>query len=240
MLIKTKGGTLKTGLFSAEIINVAGEPCLLSVMTDITDKKRVERERDHHKEYTGFLYRFIPDALITYDLTGRITLANKKSTELTGYSETELVGMPVRQLYQDIDFNDIITKKSKGPLYRTECCMRRKDSSTVIVSKNLAQLLSIEQQHIGYIEVIKDISEIKEWQQKVFLTQRRLEDSNRTKDKFFSIISHDIKKPVEQRGWVCAPATRTNRQTGQGNHKRLCPNSLQNLFAKRGTVGKPA
>jgi PAS domain S-box-containing protein len=41
-LFRTKTGELRTGLLSAEIIEFAGEPCALTVLEDVTERKRAE------------------------------------------------------------------------------------------------------------------------------------------------------------------------------------------------------
>ena len=43
---KTKSGKIITGLFSAEIIMIRGVPWVLSVIVDITERKRTEAERE--------------------------------------------------------------------------------------------------------------------------------------------------------------------------------------------------
>jgi PAS domain S-box-containing protein len=40
----TKSGERRTGLLSSEIIDIQGEPCMLTVITDITDRVKLERE----------------------------------------------------------------------------------------------------------------------------------------------------------------------------------------------------
>ncbi|HEX8560416.1 MAG TPA: PAS domain S-box protein [Pyrinomonadaceae bacterium] len=47
---RVKGGAELTGMLSAEQIEVGGEPCALTVIEDITEKKRAEAERDHMLE----------------------------------------------------------------------------------------------------------------------------------------------------------------------------------------------
>jgi len=43
--IQVVSGAVRIGLFSAELIEIAGEQCLLSVMDDITERKQAEEER---------------------------------------------------------------------------------------------------------------------------------------------------------------------------------------------------
>ena len=44
-LFRTKNGTVITGLFSAQMINLRQEPCILSSINDITEQKKAEKER---------------------------------------------------------------------------------------------------------------------------------------------------------------------------------------------------
>ena len=46
MTVRTKGGELRTGLFSGELLEVQGQKYFLTMMVDITDRKRVEAERE--------------------------------------------------------------------------------------------------------------------------------------------------------------------------------------------------
>jgi two-component system sensor histidine kinase/response regulator len=51
---RMKSGEIRIGLASAEVINIGGEPCRIVVITDITDRKRLEQElldyRSHLEE----------------------------------------------------------------------------------------------------------------------------------------------------------------------------------------------
>ena len=41
---KTKRGEMRAGLLSSEMINIEPEPCILFVLTDITERVHLERE----------------------------------------------------------------------------------------------------------------------------------------------------------------------------------------------------
>jgi PAS domain S-box-containing protein len=45
--IHLKSGEIHVWLFSAEPINIGGEPCLISIATDITERKRAEEKLEH-------------------------------------------------------------------------------------------------------------------------------------------------------------------------------------------------
>ena len=45
--IRVKSGEIHVWLFSAEPINIGGEPCLISIATDITERKKAEEKMEH-------------------------------------------------------------------------------------------------------------------------------------------------------------------------------------------------
>lgn len=50
--MRTKSGELRTGLYSAEIIELNGQKCILSSVNDITDYKRLEQEMDRLERFS--------------------------------------------------------------------------------------------------------------------------------------------------------------------------------------------
>jgi PAS domain S-box-containing protein len=62
-LFRTKRGEQRVGLLSAEIIEFAGELCALSVLDDVTERKRAEEELRQSKEELQDVMASIPDYL---------------------------------------------------------------------------------------------------------------------------------------------------------------------------------
>jgi len=55
-LFRTKDGEIRVGMGSAELIDVSGEPCILSVVADITEVKRAEQpDRFSERRFSQFL-----------------------------------------------------------------------------------------------------------------------------------------------------------------------------------------
>jgi PAS domain S-box-containing protein len=62
-LYRTKTGELRIALLSAEIIEFEGEPCILAVLEDVTERKRAEEELRQSKEELQGVMASIPDYL---------------------------------------------------------------------------------------------------------------------------------------------------------------------------------
>ena len=94
-----KSGRPVTCLFSAQILRLGGESCILSSINDISDRKRAEEallesERRHRDYLTHSPY-----GVFVVDAQGRLVQVNPAADRITGYSEKELLSMSVLDLH---------------------------------------------------------------------------------------------------------------------------------------------
>ena len=88
---RMKEGRLRQCLVSSELIDLNGIRCILTVGTDVTEKKEAEAALRESEERWQ---RFVADApigLVVVDQDKRILSANKSFCTLTGYSEEEIL-----------------------------------------------------------------------------------------------------------------------------------------------------
>ena len=88
---QTKDRRLRHCLVSSELIELNGTRCILTVGTDVTEKKEAEAALRESEERWQ---RFVADApvgLVIADADKRILSANKAFCTLTGYSEQEVI-----------------------------------------------------------------------------------------------------------------------------------------------------
>lgn len=88
---QTKDRRVRHCLISSELIELNGTRCILTVGTDVTEKKQAEAALRESQERWK---RFVADApvgLVIVDADKRILSANKAFCSLTGYSEQEVI-----------------------------------------------------------------------------------------------------------------------------------------------------
>jgi two-component system sensor histidine kinase/response regulator len=90
--LKRKSGEVFWAAHSMEAITLREEPCLLSTVLDIDDRRRADEALRESEERFRVLFEFAPDAYYLNDLNGVLVDGNKKAEELTGFQREELAG----------------------------------------------------------------------------------------------------------------------------------------------------
>lgn len=70
-----------------------------TLFSDITERKKIEKELILNEERTRILLDLAPDAFFQGDNSGNLILVNDKASELTGYSKEELYQMNMKDLF---------------------------------------------------------------------------------------------------------------------------------------------
>ena len=100
---RCKDGAVRTGVYSARAILLSGEPHVLFVMQDISEKKAADERLRREKESLRVTLDCIGDAVIATDTEGRITRMNPVAAKLTGWPAQEAMGQPLDKVFQIID-----------------------------------------------------------------------------------------------------------------------------------------
>ncbi|HJQ26413.1 MAG TPA: PAS domain S-box protein [Blastocatellia bacterium] len=97
--LRMKNGEVRTHQMSAEIIELGGEPCVLAVINDITERKQAEEKQAQlqeviHQSAKEWRRTFdsVDTSLLILDLDDRIIRLNRAAKELSGLNYDEIIG----------------------------------------------------------------------------------------------------------------------------------------------------
>ena len=77
-------------LLSAELIELDGEPCILAVISDITERKRAEEDLKREKEFSEAALDSLPGIFFLMNADDKLLRWNKNFEAVAGYSADEI------------------------------------------------------------------------------------------------------------------------------------------------------
>jgi PAS domain S-box-containing protein len=175
---------------------------ILSVVVDITRRKRVETEQKITQAQFRLAVEACPSGMVMVDAAGQIVMVNAKIEQMFGYSRQELIG-------QGVDILVPTRFRDRHPAFRSvfaanpgaramgagrDLFGRRKDDSEFPVEVGLNPI----ETHDGcaVLSVIIDISERKHVELLAASQTRDLERSNAELEEFAYVAAHELLEPL--------------------------------------------
>jgi PAS domain S-box-containing protein len=196
---RMKNGAIRTCLMSADLIELNGVPCVLTALTDITERKQAEAVLTRYH----LLSEHTRDIMLFSRPDGRIVEANTAAIAAYGYDRVTLLTKNIRDLCGPETADDFLTQLAQahtsGRLFTI--IQRRNDGSAFPAE------VSLSDADIGgerlLLSIIRDITERKQAEQeRAELLERELaaraaaEAAVRVRDTFLSTAAHELKTPL--------------------------------------------
>jgi len=176
--VRTKAGETRTVLMSAGLVEILGEPCVLSVFADITDLKKAEEARQISEHRFSQFFTILPEYCYIISPDGTILDVNDATCKAFGYEKEELVGKAVSIVYAPES-----QSRLPGLFEKWRKTGSLRDEEMVVLTKEgekrtvILQVGSVKDSHgklLHSASIQVDITERKQMEQKLRESQQRL------------------------------------------------------------------
>jgi PAS domain S-box-containing protein len=188
---RTKSGFVRTGLTSAELINIGNEPCMIVLNNDITQQKQAEEQLRMLSSVT----QQVSDSIIITDPGFRITYMNRAAQDLFGYTIDEAKGKNL-EIFNAVTppektRRDMIETVTRAKMWSSTIAKKRKDGSIIVCDCRLSPLYDNKGQINAYIDVQRDVTDQKEVEAEIQAQKQLIESILATMPEGVLVIGAD-------------------------------------------------
>jgi PAS domain S-box-containing protein len=201
--------------FSVDVIplgpraeTIVGRSVIIRDITDQTRReeelKRREQEVERAREQLRQIIDLVPDPLFVKNMDDEVLLSNEANAELHGMTRKEIEGereFDIEPEVENIENFDKYRQREIEVIERGESMTFEEellgpDGETRIFKTTRIPFETSGTDEAAVLGYARDVTDLKEYEQELEATKRRLEESNEKLDQFASMVSHDLRNPL--------------------------------------------
>ncbi|MFZ1290891.1 MAG: PAS domain-containing sensor histidine kinase [Melioribacteraceae bacterium] len=196
-----KNNTLIPVELFLKILNYKSSEYILVIARDISNRRKYQAQLENERDLLEALMDNIPDTIYFKDTNSKFIRINKAQAELLGSPTcTYAIGKTDFDFFTSKNANDAFNdekklfKSKKSLISKTEH-IKLSSGKYKWVSATKVPILDKNGNITGLVGISRDITDLKIAQSKILKFAKELQYINAAKDKFFSILAHDLKNP---------------------------------------------
>jgi PAS domain S-box-containing protein len=165
--IRTRGGRAVPTLTTTSPIRDAAGAVLgaIGIYRDVSVQRKAERKLANKTSWTESVIRAIADPMFTVDKDRKVTFVNESAAALVGFSPEEILGRPCHEVFRGaVCREDCLYARAQrtGTFHGSEREVLTRRQEGLVAMASGAVLLSAEKGDVGFLEILRDVTEEKQ------------------------------------------------------------------------------